>query len=72
MQDQVVSGPLPIDRTLTIARDVAAALRYGWEAAGLIHRDVKPANLLIDREGTVKVAERPDRAAMIEAVARAF
>jgi eukaryotic-like serine/threonine-protein kinase len=40
------NGPLPIDETLRIARDLAEALEYA-HARDVIHRDVKPENVLI-------------------------
>ena len=46
---------LPLEDALTIARDVAAALDYA-HAQGVIHRDVKPANILLFR-GPALVAD---------------
>jgi serine/threonine protein kinase len=43
-------GPLDLDNALHICTDVAAGLEALW-AAGMVHRDVKPANILIDRQG---------------------
>lgn len=44
-------GPLPLSQAYTLFRQVAEALHAAHEK-GIIHRDVKPANILIDRQGT--------------------
>jgi len=49
-------GPLPVDEALNIVRQVAEALEAAWEK-GIIHRDVKPSNILIDRRQRVRVAD---------------
>ncbi|HSM50334.1 MAG TPA: serine/threonine-protein kinase, partial [Thermoanaerobaculia bacterium] len=49
-------GPLPVDEVLRIARDALAGLA-ALHASGLVHRDVKPSNLLLDADGTVKLAD---------------
>jgi formylglycine-generating enzyme required for sulfatase activity/predicted Ser/Thr protein kinase len=44
---------LPEAEVLAIARTVADALAYAWEAFQLLHRDLKPGNLMVDRRGRV-------------------
>lgn len=42
---------------LVIVESVAAALHYAWQAAELIHCDIKPENIMVDQDGTIKVAD---------------
>lgn len=51
-------GPIPEARALDIIGQVARALAYAWEKECLIHCDIKPDNILVDRvSGMVKVAD---------------
>ena len=47
---------LPIHEVVRIARETAKGLAHAHER-GLVHRDVKPANLMFDAEGNVKVVD---------------
>ncbi|HKQ71763.1 MAG TPA: protein kinase [Polyangiaceae bacterium] len=51
-----ISARLLLDRTLEIALAVAEALAYAHEN-GVVHRDVKAANILIARNGEIKLAD---------------
>jgi eukaryotic-like serine/threonine-protein kinase len=50
------AGPLHPDRAAEITADVAGALSYAHRH-GVVHRDVKPGNVLITEEGTIKVTD---------------
>lgn len=49
-------GPLPIDLAVKIAMQILDALGHAHEQK-IIHRDVKPHNVLIARDGTVRVTD---------------
>ncbi|MBO0697460.1 MAG: serine/threonine protein kinase [Zavarzinella sp.] len=49
-------GPLPIPRAVNYVAQAALGLQHAHEN-GLVHRDVKPSNLMLDWAGTVKVLD---------------
>lgn len=49
-------GPRPVDEAAGLMLQVAAGLQHAWER-GLIHRDVKPQNIIRTPDGRVKVLD---------------
>ena len=56
LAERIEEGPIPVDETIAIARQIAEALEAGHDA-GVIHRDLKPANVKLKEDGTVKVLD---------------
>ena len=56
LADRIAAGPLAIEETLSIAKQIAEALEAAHDR-GIIHRDLKPANIKVRDDGVVKVLD---------------
>jgi serine/threonine protein kinase len=50
LADLMKRGPLPLDRIIGVMKQVGDALNYA-HSRGIVHRDVKPSNVLVDASG---------------------
>ena len=56
LKDEIAGRPLPFDRVLELGVEIADALDAA-HANGIVHRDVKPANIFVTRRGQAKVLD---------------
>jgi eukaryotic-like serine/threonine-protein kinase len=56
LKRKIENGPLPLPEIISIAIQMAAGLGAA-HAKGIIHRDVKPANVIVSPEGRVKIVD---------------
>jgi eukaryotic-like serine/threonine-protein kinase len=51
------AGPMDVLRACHYTRQAALGLQHAHETAGIVHRDIKPGNILVDRNGIVKILD---------------
>jgi serine/threonine protein kinase len=51
------TGPMDVLRACHYIRQAALGLQHAHETAGIVHRDIKPGNILVDRNGIVKILD---------------
>src|SRR3954465_1188855 len=56
LRQRLSSGPLPIAEGVEIAIQIASALQAAHQA-GIIHRDIKPDNVMLRADGYIKVLD---------------
>jgi serine/threonine protein kinase len=56
LEDRLAEGPLPLDEILRLAAGAGAGLD-ALHAAGLVHRDVKPSNIMLTEEGSALLTD---------------
>jgi serine/threonine-protein kinase len=56
LRDRIARGPLPVSDALVIAIQIAEGLQAA-HVRGVVHRDVKPANVILTADGAVKIVD---------------
>jgi len=71
LSQRIKRGPLPVEEALEFGKQVAEALEAAHEK-GVIHRDLKPGNVIVRPDGTAKVLDFGLARAMADEASGAF
>jgi serine/threonine protein kinase len=56
LRERLQAGPMPPGEAIAVASDIATGLARA-HAAGIVHRDIKPGNVVLTRDGEVKILD---------------
>ncbi len=56
LADRLVGGPVPFNQVVTWTEQVAAGLDFA-HSRGVVHRDIKPGNIMLDEQGRAVLAD---------------
>ena len=51
------NGRIPPQQMLSIAQEIVSALKYAWKEKQIVHRDIKPDNIMMTADGHAKLAD---------------
>ncbi|MEI8078124.1 MAG: protein kinase, partial [bacterium] len=51
------SGRMVTDRAMAVVTEINAALEFAWQQQKLVHRDIKPDNIILTETGRIKLAD---------------
>ena len=56
LREMIDRGPLPVDTAIDLAGQIADGLSAA-HAAGIVHRDIKPGNVIVGRDGMARIVD---------------
>jgi len=56
LKDKMAKGPMPVEDVMRYSLEILSGLAYSHQK-GLVHRDMKPANILMTGDGKVKITD---------------
>ncbi|MDX2151910.1 MAG: protein kinase [Bryobacteraceae bacterium] len=56
VEGATLAGPVPVEEAIALGKQLAGALEAAHEK-GIVHRDIKPGNVKVTKDGTVKVLD---------------